>query len=135
MKPEDKIPSREICKRLFELRITSALITDRAWVKRLIREDGAEFALNCDIKGKHEFRLMLSYHSIDDLSRVEKDTYYPDPDLSEMKSLLPKGYGSGKSPTTNSFWCGAPNDKFLTSNTEPNAVGFMLIILREKGII
>lgn len=110
MDPEQKVPSVNICKRLLELGITKYGSTENVW-----RYKNNKWVVEKSII-KHPSQKI------------------PAPDTSELGELLPRGYGSGKCLRVKDCWCGSPEGKYLTSNTEPNARAYMCIILKEKSM-
>ena len=143
MRPEDKVPSLELCKRLWTLGITKDIETERVWIKPSHNKDHIFDSLNWIVKERSFVELF------EDLIGPNAEIV-PSPDLSELGELLPYRlkvnviaeqqrtyylYSQKEHDGWNCFYAmnnGQTRLWIRDAPTEPNARAEMLIALREN---
>lgn len=113
MKPEDKIPSLELCRKLWESGITKDIETERVW----FRSENSK------------------RYSLEDCCPYQSNGIYifPAPDLAEMGELLPEYFTTGKTETE--YYCDVCfKIPAQFANTEANARAKILIRLKEPNV-
>lgn len=120
MKPEDKVPSLDLCQELWKLRITKNSESYFVWIK--FKLEGWVVAT----------RLPLHKH----LDSMYGKEIFPAPDLSELGELLPHGYRSGSEGYHNNikFWGWCHQCEKMIAPTEPDARAEMLIAVK-RGLL
>ena len=144
MKPEDKVPSFELCEKLWNLGVTKGFETERVWANAEYRKTGFEEMMLFQTS----MYSLFSGLPKEDVVRSQISSSYqiiPAPDLSEMGELLPdrlpctdggdpiflmyNRQRTKKKKHRLHYWLNNPE---VTADTEPNARAEMLIALREN---
>lgn len=150
MKTKEKVPSLELCKKLWELGVTKDIKTERSWVNgRLELNPGDRYPTPVKLD---EYQLIddkaVSVFKESSYTKSKNISIFPAPDLSETGQLLPPDFRSGKNNFDgNDKFCAylldddeygvsgdsASPEQFMTlADTEPNARAKMLIALEEN---
>lgn len=125
--PKDKVPSFELCEKLWDSGITKDIETERMWFR--IFDSKQNEWLPADVGYRH---------NVLKGGKLYRSGYlaFQAPDLSEIHRLLGNGFFSGMQ-STHEYFCDHAiyTIKRIWADTELNACAEMLIALREKGVV
>lgn len=140
MKPEDKVPSVDLCQELWKLGITKGIETERIWFKH---EGGSYYYPN-------DINWILTTEEATNITTLRSGTKWrvnnvqiiPAPDLSELGELLPNGSDSTiLNKEKNHYLASCPeNSKHIVprrtflADTEANVRAEMLIALKQESL-